>query len=48
MFHDPMRVYGENAAGNTGRGSWGMKREPEQILTRFVEYEMVSNSFTAQ
>ena len=40
MSHDPNRIYGENAAGNTGRGSWGTKREPEQILTRFVEYEL--------
>jgi hypothetical protein len=40
MFHDPSRIYGENAAGNTGRGSWGTRREPDQILTRFVEYEL--------
>jgi hypothetical protein len=40
MFHDPTRIYGENAAGNTGGGSWGTQREPDQILARFVEYEL--------
>ena len=40
MHHDPNTIYGENAAGNTGRGSWAKMRSPEQILTRFVEYEV--------
>lgn len=40
MRHDPERVYGENAAGNTGSGTWGTRREPDKILTRFVEYEL--------
>lgn len=40
MHHDPQRTYGENAAGNTGSGSWGTRRDPEKILTRFVEYEV--------
>eukprot|EP00804_Cyclotella_cryptica_P013380 CCRYP_005146-RB/>CCRYP_005146-RB protein AED:0.04 eAED:0.04 QI:324/1/1/1/1/1/6/398/899 len=40
MFHDPQRIYGENAAGNSGSGGWGTLRSPGQILTRFVEYEL--------
>jgi hypothetical protein len=40
MFHDPQRIYGENAAGNSGSGGWGTLRSPDQILTRFVEYEL--------
>lgn len=40
MHHDPQRIYGENAAGNSGAGSWGTLREPEKILTRFVDYEV--------
>mmetsp|Transcript_17779 Transcript_17779/g.37114 ORF Transcript_17779/g.37114 Transcript_17779/m.37114 type:complete len:299 (-) Transcript_17779:377-1273(-) len=40
MHHDPKRRYGENAAGNTGSGSWGKRREPEKIVARFVDYEV--------
>jgi hypothetical protein len=32
-------TYGENIALNVGKGSWGEKREPEQILIRWVDYE---------
>lgn len=39
MHHDPNRIYGENAAGNSGTGKWAGLRTPDQILTRFVEYE---------
>ena len=40
IYHDPDRIYGENAAANEGGGGWGTRREPEKILTRFVEYEV--------
>lgn len=40
MYHDPKRVFGENAAGNTGGGAWGTRREPEKIVARFVDYEV--------
>lgn len=40
MHHDPRRVYGENAAANSGGGSWGTRRDPDKILSRFVEYEV--------
>ena len=40
MYHDPDRIYGENAAGNVGRDHWGERRDPEQILARFVEFEV--------
>jgi len=40
MFHDSARITGENAAGNSGTGSWAEMRSPEQILTRFVEREV--------
>ncbi len=39
-FHDSARITGENAAGNSGTGSWAEMRTPEQILTRFVEREV--------
>ena len=40
MYHDPLRIFGENAAGNSGAGTWADQRTPEQILTRFVEREL--------
>ncbi|KAL7532842.1 hypothetical protein ACHAXR_004889, partial [Thalassiosira sp. AJA248-18] len=39
-YHDPQRIYGENAASNVGSGSWGTRRAPGKIVTRFVEYEL--------
>eukprot|EP00581_Thalassiosira_minuscula_P030724 CAMPEP_0183761002 /NCGR_PEP_ID=MMETSP0739-20130205/8135_1 /TAXON_ID=385413 /ORGANISM="Thalassiosira miniscula, Strain CCMP1093" /LENGTH=417 /DNA_ID=CAMNT_0025999065 /DNA_START=205 /DNA_END=1458 /DNA_ORIENTATION=- len=40
MRHDPHRIHGENAAGNTGSGSWASRREPELIVARFVDAEV--------
>ncbi|KAL7536217.1 hypothetical protein ACHAWF_005399, partial [Thalassiosira exigua] len=40
MRHDPRTAYGENAAGNTGGGSWGARKGPETILHRFVDREV--------
>ncbi len=40
MHHDPQMDWGENAAANTGAGSWGTKREPDKIVARFIDREV--------
>jgi len=40
LFHDPNTHYGENVAGNSGKGSWATVRSTDAILTRFVENEV--------
>jgi hypothetical protein len=40
MHHDPQRDWGENAAANSGGGSWGTRRAPDTIVARFVDREV--------
>jgi hypothetical protein len=40
MYHDPQKTYGENAAANSGSGTWGTRREAEKIVARFIDYEV--------
>lgn len=38
MYHDKTD-WGENVAGNSGKGGWGELKTTEQVLSRFVERE---------
>lgn len=40
MYHDPQKIYGENAAANSGAGSWGTKRDADLIVARFIDREV--------
>ncbi|KAL3760601.1 hypothetical protein ACHAWU_006719 [Discostella pseudostelligera] len=40
MYHDPQKIYGENAAGNSGSGDWGTKRSADMIVARFIDREV--------
>jgi hypothetical protein len=40
MYHDPQKIYGENAAANSGGGDWGTKREADMIVARFIDREV--------
>ena len=38
--HEPNIPYGENMAANFGNGGFGKLKTPDQILTRFTEWEL--------
>jgi hypothetical protein len=38
--HEPLIVYGENMAANFGNGDYGKLKTPDQVMTRFVEWEL--------
>ena len=38
--HEPNIPYGENMAANFGNGAYGELKTPDQILNRFVEWEL--------
>jgi hypothetical protein len=40
MYHDSQMDWGENAAANSGAGSWGTKRAPDKIVARFIDREV--------
>ncbi len=40
MHHDPQRDWGENAAANSGAGSWATRRPPDKIVSRFIDREV--------
>ncbi|KAL3822585.1 hypothetical protein ACHAXA_011504 [Cyclostephanos tholiformis] len=40
MHHDPQRDWGENAAANSGAGSWATRRPPDKIVARFIDREV--------
>jgi hypothetical protein len=40
MHHDPQRDWGENAAANSGAGSWATQRSPDKIVSRFIDREV--------